>query len=201
MKEVTTKIEGELITHRLLWRCCIKQMEAARSRENDASYFHLTAMLMAYFTYEAYLNFLGDRIAPKVWEDERRYFSKKPYRGADGKLRKIAEICGFEIERGKRPHETIVELEKLRNFVAHGKPDKYEEKVKHQPEREPSMFGYDTLSKYITQEKAERAINDGKEFIEFLHERCRAKVRDGWYGDKALEGSLGYASSQIICET
>ena len=170
----------------------MKQMEATRSREKDASYFHLTAMLMAYFTYEAYLNFLGDRIAPEVWENEKDEFSKGRYRGADGKLRKIAETCGFKIERGKRPHQTIVELEKLRDFVAHGKPDKYEETVKHQPAREPSILRYDTLSKYVTQKKAERAIADAKEFIEFLHEQCRAKVRAGWYGDKALEGSSGY---------
>ena len=197
-KKTTTEIHGELFTHRLLWRCCTKQMEAARAREEDASHFHLTAMLMAYFTYEAYLNFLGDCVAPKIWRNERNYFSKEPHRGTEGKLRKLAAICGFDVETGKRPHQTIVDLEQLRDFVAHGKPDKYDATVRHHPGREPRMFGYDTLSKRVTQEKAERAIADVEKFIECLHERCRESVRDLRYGPKALKGSLGYSSAGTL---
>ena len=65
--------------HRLLWECCLRQSEVAEIARKDKSgplYFELSAMLMAYFTYEAYLNFLGERVAPEAWKDERTYFTE-----------------------------------------------------------------------------------------------------------------------------
>ena len=50
-------------------------------------YFHISAMLLAYLTYEAYINFLGDRFASETWRDEKEFFSKKPYQGLEGKLK------------------------------------------------------------------------------------------------------------------
>ncbi len=52
-------------------------------------YFDLSAMLMAYLTYEAYLNFLGTRVTPSDWENEREFFRKAPYKGTEGKLKRM----------------------------------------------------------------------------------------------------------------
>jgi predicted ATPase len=45
-----------------------------------------------------------------------------PYRGTHGKLKRIAEKLGLEVEADKRPYQTIRELRKLRDFLAHGNP-------------------------------------------------------------------------------
>ena len=46
----------------------------------------MSSMLLAYLTYEAYINFLGDRFASDVWKNEKAFFAKKPYYGLEGKL-------------------------------------------------------------------------------------------------------------------
>lgn len=70
MRTAITKTEGENITHRVLWQCCLRQLEIARKTERGRKYFDLTAMLMAYFAYEAYLNFVGSRVAPADWANK-----------------------------------------------------------------------------------------------------------------------------------
>jgi hypothetical protein len=48
-------------------------------------------MVFGFQTVEAYLNFVGERLAPEIWDDERNYFRREPYRGWDGKLRKVMD--------------------------------------------------------------------------------------------------------------
>jgi hypothetical protein len=84
MKKAETTINGELYTHKLLWKCCIQQVEAADEalKNSDSSfYFELSAMLLAYLTFESYVNFLGDRLAPEIWKSEKDFFNKPPYKG------------------------------------------------------------------------------------------------------------------------
>jgi hypothetical protein len=117
MARVQTKIAGEQFTHKELWRCCQLQLASARRRKKGQRYFHMSAMLMAYFAYEAYLNAAGSRIAPKDWANERAFFNSKNYKGIDGKLKRICEACGIpRILKGKRPFQSIRHLKGLRNF-------------------------------------------------------------------------------------
>jgi hypothetical protein len=90
MTKVETTINGELYTHKLLWKCYFQQVEAANEayKNSDSSYyFELSAMLLAYLTFESYINFLGDRLAPEIWKSEKDFFNNSPYKGIDGKLR------------------------------------------------------------------------------------------------------------------
>jgi hypothetical protein len=80
-----TTSEGETFPHRLLWEIVEEEAKLASEREQDWSKPALVAMVFAFHTVEAYLNFVGERLASKVWEDERNYFRKEPYRGREGK--------------------------------------------------------------------------------------------------------------------
>ncbi len=192
MSTAETEIEGESLTHRILWQCCILQMEIARNQPKGAMYFHLTAMLTAYLTYEAYLNYVGERVAPSEWANEKEFFNKDPYKGIEGKLKKIAEVCGItNINKGVRPYQTITTLGDLRDCVVHGKPDKFKVKSEHPRDIEQSLHGHDQLTQLVSPEKSERAIHDIEEFVEFLHQQARKHVHDIWFGDKALSGLLG----------
>jgi hypothetical protein len=195
MPRVVTKTEGENLTHRVLWQCCLRQIEIARKTEQGRKYFDLTAMLMAYFAYEAYLNFVGSRVAAADWENERIFFRKPPYQGTEGKLLRIVEVCGLAaIDKGTRPYQTIAHLAKLRDLIAHGKPERYELEVEHSADTDRPMFGPYRLEKMISVELAERALADVEEFAETIHKAAREKVTDGWFGDAALRGLLGYAT-------
>lgn len=197
MTQVVSTYDGENITHRILWTCCHKQLEVARATTKGRMYFDLTVMLMAYCTYEAYLNFLGTRVAPAEWKNERDFFKKDPYKGTSGKLNKIIEVCGLCAVslKGGSTYQTITSLEKLRNYIAHGKPDFIAYSIEHDVEEDPSMFPSDALGKMISEEAAERAVRDVEAFVECLHARARHMVTDRWYGEHALKGILGYSST------
>jgi hypothetical protein len=195
MATIITKTEGENLTHRVLWQCALRQIEIARGTEKGRKYFDLTAMLMAYFAYEAYLNFAGSRVAATEWANERAYFRKPPYQGTEGKLQKIVDVCGLPpINRGARPYQSIAHLAELRDLIAHAKPERYELEVEHPADRERPMFGPYRLEKLVSIELAERTLADVEEFAEMIHKAVRHKVTDGWFGDSALRGLLGYAT-------
>ena len=149
--------------------------------------------VMAYLTYEAYINFLGDRVAPEAWKNERDFFNCDPYRGIAGKLKKISEVCHIQnLKKGERPYQTIIELYSLRDYLSHGKPDKYETQIKHSRRNEPSLF-HSNLYQLVTPEKMKRALEDVKVFIEFLHWKAEPYVTDQMFGDKPLEGIIEHS--------
>ncbi len=175
----------------------MRQIKTARRRKKGTKYFHITAMLMAYLTYEAYINFLGDRFAPDVWKNEREFFSKKPYKGIQGKLKKILERCPMpDLKKGQRPYQTIMGLKKLRDFLSHCKPDKYTKTIIHNPDNiDILIFGkYDKIEQLVSKEKAEAAVKDVRELIEFLHEHAAQHTNDKWFGSEALGGIRGHSS-------
>src|SRR3989304_5220155 len=88
----STRYSGGEYTHRFLWRCVQKQLEAARSGPEGSRYFHLSAMVPGYFVFEAYINYLGETLDKDTWQKEGAFFSKEPYRGTEGKLKKLLEL-------------------------------------------------------------------------------------------------------------
>ena len=193
MKDAETQIRGELFTHRLLWECCNELAETAhkaRGSGADPFYFELSSMLMAFLTYESYINFLGDRLGPEIWKREKEYFNKNPYKGLEGKLKKVHEMCDISnIQKHKRPYQTIKDLSSLRTYLSHGKPDKYEKVVKHERGKDPGMF-YAKINQMVSEKHLNAAIHDVEEFIEFLHKKARRVGDEVSLDEKALEGVL-----------
>lgn len=201
MATVRTQIEGESLTHKYLWECCCMQIETAKRRRKGGMYFHMTAMLMAYLTCEAYINFAGEHIAPKEWENEKGFFSKPPYKGLEGKLDCLVKKCGITLDKGRRPYQTFKELAHLRRYLAHGKPDRFNVIVQHSSNEAPSLYGYDELSLLVTPEKSIRAMKDVETLLEFLHSQFAAHVPQGSFKRKALGGILGYATGSRQSDT
>lgn len=194
---VETRIDGETFTHKVLWECCLSQMETAKRRKKGSMYFHISAMLLAYLTYEAYINFLGDRFASDTWRDEKEFFSKKPYQGLEGRLKFLAEKIPIEgIDKSQRPYQTLKKLKTLRDFLSHGKIDKYERIIHHSRDKEPPLFGrYGILDELVTAESAKKAVLDVKQFIRFLHQQAMKRTNDLWFGEDPFDGFRGHASS------
>jgi hypothetical protein len=162
------EITGESFTHQQLWNCATTLLTQPVTKSPKDMYFQMAGMVMAYFTYEAYLNFVGSRIEPAAWKEERKFFSKDPYRGTQGKLKLLCEKCGIEVDPHKRPYITVRELGRLRNYLAHGKPDIYALEVDVEKGKEPDMFGNLKIYDLVTREKANRTLQDTEEFIEYL---------------------------------
>jgi hypothetical protein len=173
-------------------------METAKRRKTGTQCFYISAMLMAYLTYESYINFLGDRFAPEIWAKEREFFSQKVYRGLPGKLKYLAERIPIKgIKTNQRPMQTIRRLKKLRDFLSHGIVDKYEKTITHHRDKEPPLFGpYGRIDKLVAPELAARAVLDVREFIEFLHSQAREHAEHIWLGEDPWDAFRAHAWSE-----
>ncbi len=190
-----TTFEGEELIHRHLWDIVEGEAKLASEREREWFSPSLVAMVFASHTVEAYLNFVGERLAPEIWKDERNYFRQEPYRGWDGKLRKVTELVGLPWSSEDRPLKTILELKDLRDLIAHGKPEKLEDEIVHAQGTE-SPFPVSTLCSLVTpKEKLTIILPDVEQFLNQIHTLAAPKVKDDpWFGKEALRGPLTYSA-------
>ena len=131
------------------------------------SYYQLMASLIfSAFALEAFLNHIGQNIF-KCWEDLEKL-------SPSGKLNLIAEKLEIEKDDGKRPFQTVIELLRFRNEVAHGKTvylksedqitvvdDKFDQ---HMQESLQTPW-----QQYCSLKNAERAREDVEEICRIIH--------------------------------
>jgi hypothetical protein len=71
---------------------------------------------MCAFSFEAYINFLGDKLIEN-WDGWQRF---------DNKLKQVLKRLGVTPDQNKRPYSAIKRLKAFRDSMAHGKPDEEE---------------------------------------------------------------------------
>ncbi len=189
-----TTYKGEEILHRLLWR--IVEEESQRSAQSEQGWFNpaLVAMVFAFHTIEAYLNYVGERLAPEIWKDERNYFRKQPYRGWEGKLQKVLELVSMPWSPASPPLSTVLELRQLRDLIGHGKPEKLAGEVIH-PLGTEAPFLSSTIWQMVTpNEKLQPVLSDVQAFLCQVHFSAspKLKVDDIWFGKHPLHGPSEY---------
>jgi hypothetical protein len=190
-----TTSEGETFPHRFLWEIAEEQAKLATEREQEWSKPALVAMVFGFHTVEAYLNFVGTHLAPEVWQDEQNYFRKMPYRGWEGKLRKVMELVGMPWpEPVERPLKTILALRELRDLTAHSKPEKLSGDIIHAEGTEPPFLVSTFRSKFTPKDKVTTAMRDVEQFINHIHHLAAPAVSDIWFGSEALRGPHEYNS-------
>ena len=150
-------------------------------------------MLLAYMTFESYVNFLGDRLAPEIWVEEKSFFNKKPYKGLEGKLKFLFEKLKIEPPpKGERPYQTFQKLNQLRTYLAHGKPDKYTKKIVHTTGEAPPLF-HSKLDTLTSPKSAKIAVEDVEKFINWLHEKAKEVGDEFWLEREALDGIVEFS--------
>jgi len=188
------EVAGEYYTHQHLWNSVKFLLTQPETRTPKDGYFQTAGMLMAYLTFEAYLNLIGPRVDRAAWKDERKFFTKNPYRGTPGKLKRICETCNIQLNASKRPYRTIRELKRLRDFLAHGKVQSYGFSVHAKEGQHPDLFRNLDIYKMVTRKTADRALQDTEEFIEFLHAKVNQKSTAAESPYKALQYPLAWAT-------
>ena len=193
------EITGQVFTHQYLWNCATTLLARPETKSPEDKYYAMAGMVMAYFTFEAYLNFVGSSVEPGAWKDERKFFSTGVYRGTQGKLKLLCEKYQIKVDRDKRPYLTVREAGWLRDYLAHGKPDYYVSEVDVEEGKAPDMFGGLKIDDLVTREKADRTLQDTEEFIEYLHselagKRKRPNPYDVTFVGRALHFPLASAS-------
>jgi hypothetical protein len=109
------QITGQGFSHQYLWNCATTLLTQPETKSPKDMHFEMAGMVMAYFTFEAYLNFVGSSVEPAAWKDERNFFSKRPYRGTEGKLKFLCEKYQIKLNPDKRPCLTVREAGRLRD--------------------------------------------------------------------------------------
>jgi hypothetical protein len=89
-------------------------------RTTDRAFLELlTANLMVALAFEAFLNHVGVYrwgVQSEIWRAVERL-------SPIAKLKAIAEECHFDIDLGARPAQTMVDVCRFRNAVAHGRTE------------------------------------------------------------------------------
>jgi hypothetical protein len=200
MANITTTVEGENFNHRLLWYVVKRQLEHGVSKPAGASHDHLVAMVFALHSMEAYLNFIGERLAPDIWAKEREFFSKDPYRGFAGKMRKVLELVSLEEPpKDQRPYSTIWLLKNLRDQIAHPKTERYAFTTSKPPDNDIRAFYVAPFQGLVTPENAAMAYEDVETFADTIHQLAKSRLRNVIVGSEAFRGplSLGSGSSNV----
>ena len=156
------KQKFETYNHRILWSAAEKNLRLSEPSNKDAKFFSLSAMFLFFAAFEGYLNWLGTRIAAEVWKDERQFFSRDPYQGTLGKYRFLAKILQLPAPNpAQGTFKTATDLLKLRDMVAHPKPEAGERLVKVKEGYFPQHYQSE-LEKKVSPNAAKCAKNDLK---------------------------------------
>ncbi len=129
------------------------------------------SLLLTAFSFEAYLNHIG----PEVFECSDVLEVLSP----EGKLDIICESMGIVFFKDERPYQTIHELIKFRNNLAHGKMVT----VKKNTNRDVDQYLDEFLAirplaiweDYCTEKNATRARDDVEQILRLIHEKVKTE--------------------------
>ncbi len=109
-------------------------------------------------------------------------------------MKRVCEKLGIRLESNTRPYQTIRELSKLRNFLAHSKAETYDYSIRVKEDDIPDMFRGLTIYEMVTSEKAAQALKDTQEVMESLHAKVKKENDDEYIPLHPLEFPLASAS-------
>jgi hypothetical protein len=160
-------------------------LESEMQDKNRRIAARLSALVFAFLTLEAYLNHLGAKIRPDLWEgkNERRYFNGwkdidgKKYYGPIGKLQFLYSQCGLVYDERSEEIQIIRKLKQFRDLLAHGKTEEKAIPVSCPPGQEPK-FIVPEVWQYVHSNLRESTYTTVRRVIEGLHEAALLSFPD-----------------------
>lgn len=148
--------------------------------ESQIGFIHspLVAIIMSALAIESLCNTIGDRIIAD-WND---FESSSPI----AKLRIICDELDIDYDSNKEPWSTVVWLSKVRNKLAHPKPDQLNESYEWSEEESSANYNSrpeSKLEKTLTKGNAERASERVHELKFLLCEHIPAEKAFGLAAD------------------
>jgi hypothetical protein len=182
----STQISGVRFLHRVLWLVVDQNIAEARAGNGGSFSKELVAMVFAFHTLESYLNYVGTKLEPVIWADERNFFRKTPYRGFQGKMTKVLETTSVD-KSSLEPRllETVDQLKSLRDRIAHANTETWERTTRHAYGNEPEII-LPALDGRVTLENANRAFTDIEDLIELIQRAAAVSSDDPEFQEAAL---------------
>jgi len=169
------RLDRTLFTHTELFSIAETALERGREHSNRSEY--VTALVMAAFSFEAYLNFVGENKF-SFWNDVDRI----PVRN---KLNLICKNVDLQPDFSRRPYQSLIELWRFRNFLAHARTETLEV-IQDGPPSEAPEYPETEWERQCTLKTAARLVKDVRIVSRDLHERTGMTV--GVLGQIAVQG-------------
>lgn len=191
-EKYTYSAEREIRTYAYLCTAAYDALEKASNIKEGSLYQTMSSLIFSAFALEAYLNHVGEKKL-EFWNDIERI---KPL----SKLRVLYVYLGLDFDTSKRPIQTVIQVFKFRNFMAHGKTEKVEGKgtIKTPTRNSAENLVEAEWEKFCNQKEAERAFEDVKIIIKTL---CEAAGFDVTFlfslGNGSYHIERGYTPADI----
>ena len=163
-KNVQMEIKREIKTFWDLNHASSVLLEKTKEDKNGSYYTTMASIIFTAFTFEAYLNHLGN-LKIKFWNEIDRIKVMSKYQV-------LCKEFNISIDQSRRPYQTLKKLFEFRNELAHGKSkilsfNKFVSENAKIRDYQPKS----KLEEYCTEKNAERAHNDIHIIIKELHEK------------------------------
>ena len=185
------KVSEEVYTHEYLWRAAETLHKTAPL---DRRYFHyrLSALMMAYLAFEAFINFIGEIMCPSLWANEKDAFRGKGD-AIEAKIDAIVrQFPGYEWRKGERPYQDVKRLKRFRDLVTHGKVIR-SEYVAFSNDDEINFRWTHEWDDFIEPEQVARSMSSIKTFSQSLLIEARKYSDEPHLVFDAFEGALASA--------
>ena len=138
-------------------------MQTAQEYRRGNRYTAMSSLLLRAFTFEAYLNHLGE-LHLKLW-------TRKDRIGWHDKFAKVCARLNFAPDESARPYSTLRPLFGFRNMMAHGRSETVDEvKEVNSHDADKYFWPLTEWEKYCTPERVEQAKQDITAIINELHQ-------------------------------
>ena len=181
--KVTT--ERPFSAHHMLIGAAQASLEDAKAKRPGWFYSELVTITLSALSIEAMCNAVGDRVIVD-WKD---FESSSP----NAKLRLLCEHLKIQYDKSKEPWVSARWLYKLRNLIAHAKPELVREQAvfsREEYDRRSPEFPKSKLEKEITLTNAARAWRTAEDIKDILTSKVPPENALGLYAD----ASFGRAS-------
>ena len=162
--------ERQLITYSDFWNTSKFLLENGQSNERGSYYQFLGSLMFSAFTFEAFLNHIGEHLFSS-WPELERKLSHR------AKLALISEKLDFKIDYSRLPWQIIPTLFGFRDKVAHGKNEmlRLEKVVPHDDHYEKVMheFMFAEWQKFATEENAVNVRKHLEKIMTDVHEMVK----------------------------
>jgi hypothetical protein len=162
-------------------------LERAKSEKSGSFYFYMMAATFATFTVEAYLNHLGGRKTRDWGAIERRLGPKE-------KLLVLRQILHLEIDESRRPFQTLRDMLRLRDALAHGRTlDTSSDVIVDETADEAVFYPQPEWKQLCQPTSAARMVEDAGRMVSDLSAQAGFKgdpfgsPGSGWYRKESAE--------------
>ena len=183
--------ERKLITYSDFWKASLFLLESGK-RDKSGSYFQfLASLIFSAFTFEAFLNHIGEHLFSS-WPELERKLSHR------AKLALIGERLSISIDYGRLPWQVIPKLFGFRDKVAHGKNEmlRLEKVVPHDDRYKELLheFMFSDWQNFSTEENATDVLKHLEEIMKNLQKAANIE------NDLLFDHGGQFGSAQLVYE-